>query len=192
VREPFGTPESERVVDACDETYPHGCGATVPQGDGPSRSQSFATSRAQEVVRPPSSLRRIERSEGQRVTSHYRSQKSERVEQESVDVFPFIGRMMQHPLAQGCNRMRSYGVPATKPLAKSKAMMQAALAQVKGLVHGALKISAAQRSRARYRQSPGREPWIWPHCPPEMGLWKIGHPQYGVVYDERATIKRGR
>jgi hypothetical protein len=99
------------------------------------------------------------------------------VEQESVAVFPLMGRMMQHPLATGCNRMRSYGVPATKTFAKSKALMQAAWAQVKGLVHGALKSSAAQRSRARYRQRPGREPWICPHCPPEMGRWKIWPPQ---------------
>jgi len=47
------------------------------------------------VVRPPIALRRIDRYDGQRVTYHDRSHKSERVEQETVEVYPFIGRMVQ-------------------------------------------------------------------------------------------------
>jgi hypothetical protein len=28
-------------------------------------------------------------------------------------------------------------------------------------------------------------------CGGEMGLWRIGHPTYGVIYDEAQVIKRG-
>jgi putative transposase len=192
VRETLGTPEIDRVVDACYETYPNGFVANVQKGDVPSRSQSLATYLAKYVVSPPISLRRIDRYDGQRVTYHYRSHKSERVEQETVDVFTFIGRMIQHPFAKGFTRIRYYGVQATKTFAKIKAMIQAALAKVKGMVHGAIKIIAAQSYRERYRQSTGRDPLICPHCQHEMGLWKIWHPKYGVVYDELDTIKRGR
>jgi len=114
------------------------------------------------------------------------------VEQETVDVFTFIGRMIQHTFAKGFKRIRYYGVQATKTFAKIKAMIQAALAKVKGMVHGAIKIIAAKSYRERYRQSTGRDPLICPHCQHEMGLWKIWHPKYGVVYDELDTIKRGR
>ena len=31
-----------------------------------------------------------------------------------------------------------------------------------------------------------------PHCRGEMGLWRIWHPTYGVIYDEGEVIKRGR
>jgi hypothetical protein len=192
VRETLGTPEIDRVVDACYETYPNGFVANVQKGDVPSRYQSLATYLAKYVVSPPISLRRIDRYDGQRVTYHYRSHKSERVEQETVDVFTFIGRMIQHTFAKGFKRIRYYGVQATKTFAKIKAMMQAALAKVKGIVHGAIKIIAAQSYRERYRQSTGRDPLICPHCQHEMGLWKIWHPKYGVVYDELDTIKRGR
>src|SRR2546430_17246346 len=82
------------------------------------------------VVSPPISLRRIDRYDGQRVTYHYRSHKSERVEQETVDVFTFIGRMIQHTFAKGIKRIRYYGVQATKTFAKIKAMIQADLAKV--------------------------------------------------------------
>ena len=192
VRKTLGTAEIDRVVDACYETYPNGFVANVQKGDVPSRYQSLATYLAKYVVSPPISLRRIDRYDGQRVTYHYRSHKSERVEQETVDVFTFIGRMIQHTFAKGFKRMRYYGVQATKTFAKIKAMIHAALAKVKGVVHGAIKIIAAQSYRERYRQSTGRDPLICPHCQHEMGLWKIWHPKYGVVYDELDAIKRGR
>src|SRR5712664_3935500 len=191
VRKTLGTAEIDRVVDACYKTYPNGFVANVQKGDVPSRYQSLATYLAKYVVSPPISLRRIDRYDGQRVTYHYRSHKSERVEQETVDVFTFIGRMIQHTFAKGFKRIRSYGVQATKTFAKIKAMIQAALAKVKGIVHGAIKIIAAKNYRERYRQSTGRDPLICPHCQHEMGLWKIWHPKYGVVYDELDAMKRG-
>ena len=147
---------------------------------------------AKYVVSPPISLRRIDRYDGQRVTYHYRSHKSERVEQETVDVCTFLGRMMQHTFAKGFKRIRDYGVQATKTFAKIKRMIHDALAKVQGIVQGAIKIIAAKSYRERYRQSTGRDPLICPHCQHEMGLWKIWHPKYGVVYDELDAMKRGR
>ena len=46
--------------------------------------------------------------------------------------------------------------------------------------------------RERYEKSTGRDPLICPHCRGEMGLWRIWHPAYGVVYDEGERIKRGQ
>ena len=73
----------DRVVEACYEKYPNGFVANVQKGDVPSRYQSLATYLAKYVVSPPISLRRIDRYDGQRVTYHYRSHKTERVEQET-------------------------------------------------------------------------------------------------------------
>ena len=126
VRKTVGTAAIDRVVEGCYETYPNGFVANVQKGDVPSRSQSLATYLAQYVVSPPISLRRIDRYDGQRVTYHYRSHKSERVEQETVNAFTCIGRMIQHTFAKGFKRIRSYGVQATKTFAKIKAMIRAA------------------------------------------------------------------
>ena len=81
---------------------------------------------------------------------------------------------------------------ATKTFAKIKARLHAALAKVKGIVPGAIKIIAAKSGRERSQQSTGRDPLSCPHYQHEMGLWKIWHPKYGVVYDELEAIKRGR
>jgi hypothetical protein len=82
-------------------------------------------------------------------------------------------------------------VQATKTFAKVKVLMQAALAKVEGVVKGAIKIIAGLTYRQRYEQSTGRDPLICPHCRGAMGLWRIWHPTYGVIYDEGQVIKRG-
>ena len=58
------------------------------------------------MVSPPISLRRIDRYDGHHVTYHYRSHTSERVERETVDVYTFIGRMVQHVFPKGFQRIR--------------------------------------------------------------------------------------
>ena len=147
---------------------------------------------AKYVVSPPISLRRIDGYDGQRVTYHYRSHKSERVERETVEVYTFIGRMMQQVFAKGCKRIRYYGVQATKTFEQIKGLMREALAKLKGVVQGAVKIMARLTYRQRYQQSSGRDPLLCPHGHHEMGLWKMWHPKYGVVYDELEAIKGGK
>jgi Putative transposase/Transposase zinc-binding domain len=191
-RETMRTDAINQLVDACYKKYPNGFVANVQQGDVPSRYQSLATYLAKYVVSPPISLRRIDRYDGQRVTYHYRSHKTERVEWERVDVYTFIGRMIQHVFPKGFKRIRYYGVQATKTFEKIKVMIGQALAKVEGIVKGAIKVIAGKSYRERYQQSTGRDPLICPHCQQEMGVWKVWHPTYGVVYDELEAIKRGR
>jgi len=152
----------------------------------------LATYLAQYVVSPPISLRRIDRYDGQRVTSHYRSHKSEHIERETVAVYTFLGRMIQHVFPKGFQRLRYDGVQATKTFAKVKVMIQAALAKVQGIVKGAIKIIAPMTYRQRYQQSTGRDPLRCPPCQRAMGLWRIWPPTSGVIYDELAAMRRGK
>jgi len=163
----------------------------VQKGTVPSQYQSVARYVATYVVSPPISVRRIDRYDGERVTYHYRSHRTERMEHETVDVVTFIGRMVQHTMPKGFKRIRYYGVQATKTFAKVKVMIQAALAKVEGIVKGAVKIIARLTYRQRYAQSTGRDPFRCPHCQAEMEVWCIWHPTYGVIYDEGERIKRG-
>jgi hypothetical protein len=113
------------------------------------------------------------------------------VEHETVNVETFIGRMVQHTVPKGFKRIRYYGVQATKTFAKVKILIHEALAKVEGMVKGAVKIIARLTYRQRYEQSTGRDPLRCPHCRGEMGVWRIWHPTYGVIYDEGEVIKRG-
>src|SRR5215831_8121394 len=71
-------------------------------------------------------------------------------------------------------------------------MIHEALAQVRGLVKGAIKIIAPMTSRQRYQQSTGRDPWRCPHCQRERGVGRIWHPNYGVIQAELETRRRGK
>src|SRR3989449_5774953 len=113
------------------------------------------------------------------------------MEHETIPVATFIGRMVQHTMPKGFKRIRYYGVQATKTFAEVKVVIQAALAKVEGVVKGAVQIIARLTYRQRYAQSTGRDPFRCPHCQSEMGVWRIWHPTYGVIYDEGEVIKRG-
>jgi hypothetical protein len=182
----------EPLVKLCFKTYPNGLVSRVQKGKVPSQYQSLASYVAKYVVSPPISVRRIDRYDGERVTYHYRSHRTERTEYETVDVPTFIGRMVQHTMPKGFKRIRYYGVQATKTFARLKGLIQAALVKVKGVVKGAVKIIARLTYRERYEKSTGRDPLICPHCRGEMGVWRIWHPTYGVVYDEGEAIQRGK
>jgi hypothetical protein len=191
LRQTLQTEAIHQLVDACFRKYPNGLVTNVQKGQVPSQAQSVARYVARYVVSPPISVRRIDRYDGEWVTYHYRSHRTDRVEQETVDVLTFIGRMVQHTMPKGCKRIRYYGVQATKTFAKVKGVIQAALAKVEGVVKGAVKIIAQLTYRQRYEQSTGRDPCICPHCQSEMEVWRIWHPTYGVIYDEGEVIKRG-
>src|SRR5438876_4625563 len=191
LRQTLKTEAINQLVDACFRKYPDGLVTNVQKGTVPSQYQSVARYVAKYVISPPIAVRRIDRYDGERVTYHYRSHPPARMEHETVTVDTFIGRMVQHTVSKGFKRIRYYGVQATKTFAKVKAVIQAALAKVEGVVKGAVKIIARLTYRQRYAQSTGRDPLICPHCRGEMEVWRIWHPTYGVIYDEGEVIKRG-
>jgi hypothetical protein len=191
LRKALETETIKQLADECCKRSPKGLVTNVQKGQVPSQYQSLARYVAKYVVSPPIAVRRIDGYDGERVTSHYRSHRTERVERETVDVDTLIGRMVQHMVPKGFKRIRYYGVQATKTFAKVQAVIQTALAQVEGVVPGAVKIIAQLTYRQRYERSTGRDPLICPHCRGEMEMWRIWHPTYGVIYDEGEVIKRG-
>ena len=191
LRTTLATDAIKQWVAVCFRKYPNGLVTNVQKGQVPSQSQSLARYVATYVVSPPIVVRRIDRYDGEHVTYHYRSHRTDRMECETVDVDTFIGRMIQHTMPKGFKRIRYYGVQAAKTFAKVKVAIQAALAKVEGVVKGAVKIIARLTYRQRYAQSTGRDPLICPHCRREMDVWHIWHPTYGVIYDEGEVIKRG-
>ena len=78
--------------------------------------------------------------------------------------------MIQHVFPKGFKRIGYYGVQATKTFEKVKGLIQEALAKVKGVVKGAIKIIPASTYRQRDEQSLGRDPLVCKHCQHEMGV----------------------
>jgi hypothetical protein len=150
LRQTLKTEAIHELGDVCFRTYPNGLVTNVHKGQVPSASQSVARYVAKYVVSPPISVRRIDRYDGERVTYHYRSHRTDRMEHETVAVDTFIGRMVQYTMPKGFRRIRYYGMQATKMCAMVKAMIQAALEKVEGVVKSAIKIIARLTYRQRY------------------------------------------
>ena len=189
VRQTLKTKAINQLVDTCFRQYPNGLVTNVQKGAVPSQYQSLARYVAKDVVSPPIAVRRIDRYDGARVTYHDRSHRTERVEHETVAVETFMGRMVQHTVPKGFKRIRYDGVQATKTFAKVQGVIQAALAKVAGMIKGAVKIIARLTSRQRYEQSMGQDPLICPHGRGEMGVWRLWHPTYGVIYVRRESAR---
>ena len=143
LRQTLKTEAINQLVDACFRKYPNGLVTNVQKGTVPSQYQSVARYVAKYVVSPPISVRRMDRYDGERVTYHYRSHRTDRMEYATVPVDTCIGRMVQHAIPKGFKRIRYDGVQATKTFAKVKEVIQAALARSRGW------------SRARSRSSSG-------------------------------------
>lgn len=192
VRKELDTEEVDRIVDECYKNYPKGFVANVQKGEVPGRYESLARYLAKYVVSPPISLRRIDKYDGERVKYRYKSHKTERVETEIVDVYTFIGRMIQHVLPKGFKRIRYYGVQATKTLEVVKDAVRKSLLGMKRVVNGAIKIIGRKNYRERYKAGTGKDPFLCPHCGKEMDVCVVWHPRYGVIYNEFEEIKKGR
>jgi hypothetical protein len=89
LRKTLETDAVKRLVDLCFRKYPGGLVTNVQKGKVPSQYQSLASYVAKYVVSPPISVRRIDRYDGERVTYHYHSHRTERMEHETVDVITF-------------------------------------------------------------------------------------------------------
>ncbi len=190
LRDTLDTEEIDKLVDDCYKKYPKGFEANVQKGDVPNRYKSLAKYLAKYVVSPPISVRRIDRYENGRVIYHYRSHTMKMVKKENVDVYTFIGRMIQHVMPKGFKRIRYYGVQATKSFEKNKGIIKEALLKVKNVVKGAVKIIARKKYRERYKDITGNDPLLCRNCGEEMEIWEIWHPDYGIIYKGYEEVER--
>ncbi|PAJ72071.1 hypothetical protein CJF42_23250 [Pseudoalteromonas sp. NBT06-2] len=65
------------------------------------------------LASPPIGVSRITAYDNGQVTYYYKSHRTKAIQYEWVDVEAFIGRMVQHILPKGFQRVRYYGLQAT-------------------------------------------------------------------------------
>ena len=185
------TREMKVKIDELYRKYPKGLVANIQKGEVPKRIRELAKYLAKYVVSPPISVRRIVSYDGKRVKYWYQDHKSGRRKMEEVDVFRFMGRMVQHILPRGRQRVRYYGLHAAavyrKIYHKIRAILPTDAAQCKETF-----TIGRKGYRQRVMETTARDPFICSRCGGELILWKIWHPSYGVIYDEEERLKSGQ
>jgi len=185
--------EALRLVAAMRRRYPRGFVAHL-QGDVLPRMKQLTRYLVKYVVSPPMALARIityDHTHGT-VTYWYRDHLSGgKRTVETVDRLTFIGRMVQHILPKGFQRIRYYGLQATCIWAK---MRQKVVAAVQGAAQQVIAGLGMPRKRRRYRErmqaTLGRDPLVCARCGTALWLWRLWHPRYGILYDELERMKR--
>lgn len=191
LKERVPTREMQAKIDELYRNYPDGLVANIQKGEVPQRIRELAKYLAKYVVSPPISVRRIVSYDGKRVKYWYQDHKSGHRKREEVDVFRFIGRMVQHILPKGMQRVRYYGLHAAavyrKIYHKVRAILPTDAAQCKETF-----TIGRKGYRQRVMETTARDPFICSRCGGELILWKIWHPSYGVIYDEEERLKNGQ
>ena len=189
--------EVGRLINELWQRYPKGLVAHLKEKAVP-KVDKLAHYVAKYVVSPPIALSRIisyDRKQGL-VRYWYDDHRDGRQETE-LSQEQFIGRLVQHILPKGFKRVRYYGLQATCKLKKVATILKGALSKaVQGVMDFVVTkpISAVVKLRyqVRLQQVSGQDPLRCQQCGVQMWLWRVWHPQYGVIYDEGEALKAGK
>jgi len=188
----FDTSGIKRLVDHLWKKYPNGLVANVSKGSVPERAIGLARYLAKYVASPPIAVRRIINYNGREVTYWYKDHQTKSKKVETVEVDVFIGRMVQHIMPKGFQRVRYYGLQATKTFKKWSGVIGKGIRALEREVKGTYQIVKSKKYRERYMEISSQDPFLCRYCGYEMVLWKIWHPKYGDIYDEYENLKAGK
>ncbi|OVE81523.1 hypothetical protein BVY04_03020 [bacterium M21] len=156
----------------------------IQKGDVPPGGKGLAKYLAKYLISPPIALRRITAYDGESVSYWYKDHKTKAKEHETVSVLTFIGRMGQHILPKGFQRIRYYGF-------HSNVRYAAMHEEITRIQPPPKLLNDANSYRILPRKSfqelaittLGNDPLKCPNCGQQMLLKRIWHPTYGVMID---------
>jgi hypothetical protein len=188
LREEVSDPAADRAIGQAWKQYPKGFVAFVEKGEVPPGGQGLARYLAKYVVSPPISVRRIEAYNGRSVTYWYRDHESGQIEHATLAVLRFIGRMVQHILPKGFQRIRYYGLHGNVRYARARETLAAVVPAGTLPDPRGFRVLPRKVFRQLFFQSFGHDPLLCPRCEVPMELERIEHPRYGVLKDYFETF----
>jgi len=174
--------KTEKEIDMLWKKYPEGFVSHVSKGRAPEHSAGLAKYLAKYIASPPISVRRLIGYGDDSVSYYYKDHRTKESKIETVPIETFIGRMVQHILPKGFQRIRYYGLQATKSFNKWCDTIREGLRKIGKVVKGAYQIVRALDYRGRYIEAFGKDPCLCGQCKSIMTLWRIWHPKYGLLY----------
>jgi len=181
LRENVADPAIEKDVDRAWTAYPKGLVAFLQEGEVPPGGQGLAQYLAKYVVAPPISVRRIENYDGQTVSYWYRDHKTGQIEHETLPALRFLGRMVQHILPKGFQRIRYYGLHGNVRYQKMRDYLADILPPETPADPRGYRVLRPKPFAQRFFESFGKDPLLCPKCQAAMSLELIYHPKYGII-----------
>lgn len=177
-------PAVERAIDHCWRNYPKGFVAYIQPGEVPSGGKGLAQYLAKYLVSPPISVRRIESYDGKSVRYWYRDHKTHKIEHVTLPVLRFVGRMVQHILPKGFQRIRYYGLHGHRCYDTIRAKL-AVLTQTRqqSTPSAGYRVIPRKSFAQLFLQAFDSDPLLCPVCRSRMELECLWHPKRGKFRD---------
>jgi len=190
IKKHAGTKDAAGHIDRLWRQYPNGLVAYLEKGEVPEGGRGLARYLVKYVVSPPIAVSRLIDYDGGEVQYWWKDHRSHKREEARIDVMRFIGRMVQHILPKGFQRIRYYGLHGTCKARKVKEILTQLLVGYRQAVEGAYTVIADRKYRTRIKETFGIDPLRCKKCGLEMALEEIYHPKYGVIYDGWKELTR--
>jgi len=181
LRDNIDDPAVEKDIDQAWKDYPKGFVAFLQNGKVPSGGKGLAKYLAKYVVSPPISVKRIESYDGKSVSYWYRDHKTKQIEHETLAALKFIGRMVQHILPKGFQRIRYYGLHGNVRYKKMREQLADIIPANLPDDPMGYRVLPGKPFAQRFFESFGKNPLLCPKCNNEMSLELISHPKYGTI-----------
>jgi len=174
-------PAVEEDIHRAWRDYPKGFVAFLRPGDVPPGGKGLAGYLAKYVVSPPISVRRIESYNAQTVRYWYQDHKTGTTQHETLGVLRFIGRMVQHVLPKGFQRIRYYGLHGNVRYQKMRQHIAKVLPSDMPVDPKGYHVLPRSPFAELFAKSFGQDPLLCPRCGERMELELICHPEYGII-----------
>jgi hypothetical protein len=163
------------------KNYPRGFVAYLQPGDVPPGGKGLAEYLAKYVVSPPISVRRLERYDGHEVRYWYEDHKTKAVVHETLPALRFVGRMVQHILPKGFQRIRYFGLHSNTQYQQVRQRLTTLLPATGPSDPRGYRVLPRPQFVQLFLATFGQEPLLCPRCGTPMDWELLYHPEYGIV-----------
>ena len=183
LREHVSDPAIQKDIDRAWNKYPNGLVAYLQPGEVPPGGEGLAQYLAKYVVSPPIAVRRIEEYDGENVRYWYQDHKTKAVQHETLPVLRFIGRMVQHILPKGFQRIRYYGLHGNVRYQKVREQLERLLPTQMQPDPRGYRVLPRKSFPQLFFEAFGEDPLLCPRCGKPMDRELISHPDHGIIKD---------
>ena len=181
LRQEVDDPRVQQDLDRGWKNYPKGFVAHLQPGDVPPGGKGLAQYLAKYVVSPPISVRRLEEYDGQQVRYWYEDHKTQAIQHATLPVLRFIGRMVQHILPKGFQRIRYFGLHSHTRYQSIREQLTTLRPTATASDPRGYRVLPRPAFAVLFRATFGREPLLCPRCGMPMEWELLYHPQYGIL-----------
>jgi hypothetical protein len=181
LRKNISDPRINTDIERAWTKYPKGFVAFVDKGEVPQGGQGLARYLAKYVVSPPISVRRIQHYDGKNVQYWYRDHRSGNIQYANLPVLRFIGRMVQHILPKGFQRIRYYGLHGNVRYENVRTHLAKILPHNLPSNPMGFRVLPRKPFVQLFFETFDRNPLRCPRCNQIMVLELIYHPDYGTL-----------